>query len=844
MSSSYLHYNTIEKLGEGGMGIVYLAKDTKLNRNVALKFLPRHISLDERERRRFYQEAQSAALLNHRNIAQVYAIEEVENELFIAMEYVKGKELRTLIEEGTLTPEEKISIAAQIIEGLKAAHEKDVIHRDIKSRNIMVDQGGQVKIMDFGLARWQGSDHITKAGTTLGTTAYMAPEQFLGGEMDKRSDIWSCGVVLYELFSGRLPFEGLYEPAIIYSITEEEPPALSEIGEGIPKEVERGIARCLSKDPDQRYQDLEEAAIELKGRSSSKIDSFNNRNFLKKLVQPGSITKYIGGIVLTLLICAVFVFSFGSEWFGNGLPGKKYLAVLPVENIGGSSELQAICDGLGETFSYKLSEIEKYENAYWVAPASEMRKEQINSVSRAHKLFGVNLAILSSMQQMGDSTRLSIELVDAKNVRRLGSSRIVVPSGDLASLEQKGIKAVLAMLQIGLEGKPTINESPTDPEAYTYYLKGLANLQHYASEDSLNRAIHFFEESVGLDSTFALGYAGLGKSYWKKYDVTDKVSFVPKAEAALQKALALNSNLAPVQLLLGMLKAGTGAYEEALYHYHRALEIDPKYSAAYNGLAGVYDEQGDMERAEQIYLRAIELKPAYWEGYRNLASHYFNKGDYSSAITYFRNVVELTPENSTAYSNLGAAYHYQGNIQEARASYIHSLALEKNPVAASNLGSIYYWEGKYKEAAAMYKIATEANENRYAFWGNLAAAYDQGGEPEKARNSYLTALDKAFIQLRVNPNDSRILADIGGYYSDVADSSNAVKYIEKALKINPNSKVVREGAVTVYEQLGMREKALQWIDESMISTIEIEPDFELLIKDPRYIALKASFNQP
>ena len=255
MSQVFLHYEILQKLGEGGMGIVYLAQDTRLNRKVALKFLPRRISSNELERKRFEIEAQAAAGLNHPNIAQVYAIEELDDELFISLEYVDGRELKDCIEDGELTPEEKSKISVQIAGALKAAHDKGIIHRDIKSRNIMLDAGGNIKVMDFGLARLDGSDGITKTGTTLGTTAYMAPEQLRGEKADTRSDIWSYGVVLYELFTGHMPFSGLHEPAVMYSITEEEPTEIDS-SVAIPKEINNVIDRCLIKDIEQRSQSM------------------------------------------------------------------------------------------------------------------------------------------------------------------------------------------------------------------------------------------------------------------------------------------------------------------------------------------------------------------------------------------------------------------------------------------------------------------------------------------------------------------------------------------------------------------------------------------------------------
>lgn len=841
MRSSFLHYEVIEKLGEGGMGIVYLANDTKLKRKVALKFLPPHISADPTERQRFRLEAQAVASLNHPNIAQVYAIEELDDAHFIVMEYVKGKELKDVIEEKKLTTEQKWLLAEQIASGIKAAHDSGIIHRDIKSRNIMVDESGIARIMDFGLARVQGTDHITKTGTTLGTTAYMAPEQLSGEEFDERSDIWAYGVVLFELFTSELPFQGMYEPAVMYAITQEEPLSASELDSKVPERIEHIIEGCLQKSKEKRYQEFNEVINDL---TESNTTSVKRRVDKRKRHPAVSSYALIGVPAVVVLIVLILMLQMNLAWFGDDIPDRKYLAVLPVENLSGNPDLQAISAGLAETFSYKLSELEKFEDSYWVAPAGEMRKENVNSVSQANKLFGVNLAVLSSIQTVQDSTRLILELVDADNIRRLGTEQVVVASNDLALLERSGVKAMLKMLNIEIDSRinKTLQQGkPSKPEAYEYYLKGLAGLQNYTSTDSLDMAIRYFSQAVEIDSEFALAHIGLGESYWRKYELTRQADFVEQAEAALSSAMSINEDLAPVQALMGMLKAGTGENDAAVLHYTKALDADPKYSAAYRGLAGVYDEQGDADKAVDTYLQAISLKPNYWEGYKDLGTHYLRKGNIDAAIVQFDKVVQLLPKNSTAYSNLGVAYYYNGDTEKARQMFEKSLALEKNPVTANNLAGIYYWEGKYGESAAMYEIALESYSNRYEIWGNLAAAYDLNGQKEKARTTYLTAIEKAQVQLEVNPNDPEVLADLGAYYSDVGDTSNAVAYIQRATTLSDDNILVRQRAVATYEKLGMRQDALKWIEPSMISDIESQPEFSALILDPDYLELKKKF---
>lgn len=829
------------------MGLVYLAKDNKLNRNVALKFLPSHIANDENERKRFRQEAQSAAFLNHPNIAQVYAIEEADDELFIALEYVEGSELKDIIDEDRLTIDEKWELAIEIANGIKAAHDKEILHRDIKSRNIMINVSGNAKIMDFGLAKIAGSDRITQPGTTIGTTSYMAPEQLSGEELDSRSDIWSYGVVLYELFTGCLPFEAAYESAIMYAISEKDPVPISERQKEVPERIEYVIYRCLEKNLDTRYSSFSEIITDLTSEQTTSKTRPSGIN--PGTASPSkSYTKIILSTAVVLLLTFSLIYFGGNSsfnLFGSSVPDKKYLAVLPIENIGNDPNLDAISIGLAEAFSYRLSELEKYEDSYWVTPAGEIRKENIRSATQANKVFGVNLAISSSIQVLNDSTRLTLELVDADNVRRLETAQLMVPSDNWASLEKEGILAMLGMLDIQLnpEINRNLNEGDTsDSEAYELYLRGRAALQMLSSPDSLMQAVNYFERSITIDPEFTLGYSGLGESYWRLYEDTGEISYVGQAENALNQALELNSDLVQVQTLLGFLKSGTGNYEEAAVIFSNALENDPTYTAALRGLARAYDEQGLNEKAVSTYKKAIEIKPDYWQGHHDLAVHYLMKGNYESAIEEFDKVTKITPRNSAAFSNLGAAYLYNGQNNMARDMFIRSMSLEKNVGAANNLAYLYFTDGNYSQAAEMYELVLQEYPNQYQYWGNLAVAYEYSGEDAKSREAYLNAIDKALVQLEVNNRNAELLADLGAYHSDIQDTTQSIEYINRALGIDSESVMVRERAVATFESLGMREEALQWISPAILSNIEAQPELEDLKNDPRYKEKVESFN--
>ncbi|MCH7774406.1 MAG: protein kinase, partial [Bacteroidetes bacterium] len=509
--STISHYKILAKLGEGEMGIVYKAEDIKLERTVAIKFLPHNISANSEERERFKIEAKAAAALNHPNIATIYAIEEFDKEMFIVMEFIDGKELKEEIKAGPIQSKEAINIATQIAEGLIAAHKKEIIHRDIKSSNIMITKDGKVKIMDFGLAKIKGGTELTKIGSTVGTAAYMSPEQTKGEEVDHRTDIWSLGVVLYQMLSGSLPFQGDYEQAIIYSILNEEPTVLKSL----PKELENILNKVLQKNPQDRYQNISEILDDLKRmlevpqRTPSSTRSKSELKF-RKIVSSSKIKKtaLITGAVIVLLLLILFLTPAGrvAKKIVNidTIPSEQHLIILPLTNIGGEISQQAFCDGLVETMSSKLSQMEQYHGSLWVVPMSEVLRNKISSPGDAHKYFGVNLAVTGSLQLIDQLFRLTLNLVDARNLRQLNSALIDVKAAEVSNLQDLSVTKLLEMLSLELnpEAKEIIGAGDTDiPEAYEYYLKGRGNLVRFEISENLDAAIDWFTKAINEDSS-------------------------------------------------------------------------------------------------------------------------------------------------------------------------------------------------------------------------------------------------------------------------------------------------------------------------------------------------------
>ncbi len=851
-----LHYKILEELGRGGMGVVYKAEDTRLERVVAIKFLPREIKVNEEERERLKIEAKAAAALNHPNIATVYSCEEVDDEFFIVMEFIDGQELQEKIKSAPLALKEAIQISGQIAEGLQAAHDRGIVHRDIKSGNIMMTKKNQVKIMDFGLAKIAGTAQVTKKGTTIGTTSYMSPEQTTGEKVDQRSDIWSFGVLFYELLTGHFPFKGEYEQAIQYAIVNEDFTPLSSHLQNIPVWLDRIVSKCLEKDKTKRYQNVSELLVDIEeakenlGLSSSTSTTIKRRKSVRFPISTSSRRIMIG--LSGLIIVALFFLLAPNRWFSfETVPDQRSLLVLPFNNIGGEPSRQAFCDGLVETLTSKVTQLEKFHGSLWIVPASEVRRSKITSPSEASQTFGVNLCVTGSLQGIDNGYRLTLNLIDAKNLRQLNSSVIDIDLAELSGLQDNAVINMMEMLN--LELKPEMREvltagGTTVPGAYDFYIQGRGYLQRYESVENLNAAIHLFERAIEQDSSYSLAFAGLGEAYWQKYKSSKELLWVEKAVKQCEQAASLNSQLAPVQITLGIIHAGTGKYDDAIEDFKNALDIDPKNAAAYRGLGKAYESKEMYKEAELTYKKAIEIKPSYWAGYNVLGAFYSKHSRYEDAIPQFLQVVSLTPDNYRGYNHLGGMYYFLERWKDAREMFERSFTIKKTSYSvASNIGTLYYIEGRYADAVHAYETALELNDHNYVVWGNLASAcYWAPGMRDKAQDTYKRAIRMALEQLKVNPNDPDVVSNLAEYYAMTGEVTKALSHINQALEMAPKDVEVMYRAGAAYEQLGERDKALHWIGRALEngysrSEIENQPELRELVADAKYQQLVSKF---
>ena len=858
IGQTILQYKILEKLGEGGMGVVYKAHDSRLDRDVAMKFLSSELSNSPSEQERFVLEARAASSLNHPSISTVHDIGTHDSHLYFVMELVEGT---TLLEiAGTIDENSCLRIIRQVAEGLGAAHSKQIIHRDIKSSNIMFTPDGRVKIMDFGLAKVTGRSDLTTIGSTVGTMAYLSPEQARGEHVDQRADIYSLGVVLFELLTNEQPFTAQYNTAMLYQILNEEAPAPSSRKQNISSSVDAIVKRCLAKTADNRYESVGELCTDIDAILSGGIVSasreFNFKTFLWKSVSRQWMVPALSILFIGLLVIIFVPTDFRDRLalsFGfKAVPVEKHLAVLPITNIGNDVDLQVLCDGLTETMTSQLTQLEHFHGSLWVVPAKEVRHADIKSAEGARKSFGVTLVVDGSMQMIGDGYRLTINLIDPVLVRQISSASIDFPRDRLASLQNESVLKIIEMLHLELypEIKDVLQTGGTSvPAAFEFYLRGRGQLLRYENEENIDNAVISFRQAIRKDSMYALAHAALGEAFWRKYEASKDTRLVNDAVVECKKAQSLDANLSSVNITLGMVYTGTGKLDEGIRLFEAALQNNPSSAEVYRGLAKAYEAKGSFADAEKTYRRSIELRPDYWGGYNDLGVFYSKNNRYDDAITSFKKVISLTPDNYRGYNNLGGMHYFLEHWSDAREMFVHSYEISPTYRTASNLGTLNYVEGRFSEAARWYERAIKYNANDHVVTGNLASAYYwSNDEREKSVALFRQAIALARHQLAVNPNDAEIMVSLGGYYAMVGDLDSSRICNERSLQLNRNDAGILFHAGTTYERIGERERALELIGKALeagysVSEISNQPELRELYSDQRYKSLITRMQQ-
>jgi serine/threonine-protein kinase len=850
-------YEILSRLGSGGMGEVYRAYDAKLEREVALKVLPPDFADDPTLLTRFRREAHVLASFNHPNIVTIYDIGQDGRTVYIAMELVDGKPLDEVLAAGPMPLGDMLDVAAQIGAGLAVAHNLRIVHRDLKPQNVMIRKDRLVKILDFGLSKLTplslpDSDRmpaVTIPGIILGTIDYMSPEQASGLPADFRSDQFSFGSLIYEMATGQQPFRRRTGAETLAAIIEDEPTPVTSVNPKVPAALETIIRHCMAKEPEKRYASTEELTRELKELR----DSAASQEIKSHAVRASTPLRGIPLRVQAILAAAIVAIAIGvaaprfagkiRAWSHSVSPtAEKELVVLPFTNVGNDPGSQAFCDGLVEILSSKLSQLEQFQKALRVVPATDVLREGIVSVKEARQTFGVTLAITGSIQRADDRVRMTINLVDPQTLRQLKSKTIDTEVHDISALQDGVVLEAADLLDVRLtsEAKQVLaGGGTTVPDAYDLYAQGRGYLQRYDVPQNVDNAISLFKLALERDNRYALAKAGLGDAYWQKYEHTKDSQWAEQAKKSSAAAIGLNDKLAQVYVTLGMIHTGTGNYDQAIGNLQRALALDPYNADAYRELAKAYEKRGRLQDAESTYRSAIAARPNYWGAHNELGGFYYRQGRYDEAEKEFRRVVELTPDNARGYKNLGVIAYSQKRYEEAARMYEKSVAIKPSDGTYTNLGALYYSLGRYSDAAFNFQKAVEMNDHNSMHWHNLASAYKASNEPEKARAAYDRTAKLAVEQLRVNPRDPDVLIRLADAYSMLRQPQRARDELQRALTLAPEAVDDMFQAGVIYEQLRDRRRALEWIGKAIKGgysrdLVEKSPDLAQLRLDSKF----------
>jgi serine/threonine protein kinase/Tfp pilus assembly protein PilF len=868
IGKTILHYKILEQVGQGGMGVVYKAEDTKLERMVAIKFLPPHIAANKEERQRFKIEAKAAAALSHPSIAHIYAIEESDNQMFIVMEYIEGKELKDIIKSEIPNPKSAIDYAIQIAEGLKTAHNKGIVHRDIKSANIMLTDEGQIKIMDFGLAKVRGGVQVTKVGTTLGTAAYMSPEQTRGEEVDQRSDIWSLGVVLFEMLTGKLPFAGEYEQAVTYSILNEIPDLSI-----IPTEMQSILQKALAKEANKRYQKTEELLADLKNLKGETSSQSTSSRIVTPAEQKKSISKRnlilaAAGVGFVLII--LFYFTFLNRAITEEASSqRKMLVILPFQNLG-PAEQEYFADGITGEITSRLSGI---SGLGVIARSSAMQyKNTTKSLHEISEELSVAYVLEGTIQweENADGSRrvrVNPELIKIADETQVWSQPYEEDFSSVFKLQSDIATKVADALDITLlqtEKKSLGEELTKNSEAYDYYLRGLDYLSDTYDQNKYSIAEQLFQKAVELDPNFAAAFAALANynldMYWFHFDHTEER--VKQAKEFVDKAMRLDPNLSVVHEAMGWYHYhGKLNYEPALKEFKDAIKIQPNSAQAYVGIASVLRRQGKMEQAAEYFIKASEIDPRNPTIPQNIAETYVLLRKYDQADVFTDRSIALAPDNYSVYQTKIDLYVLKnGNIIKARQTIEEAFEKKmelQSPLFNHRLSKVEILEGEYTKALQDISGAGSFDDQFQFVPEELATAqiYRLLNNHEMEQKYYNAARKILEGKIKIQPEDSRFHTSLGIAYAGLGQKEDAVREGKKGVELLPMSKEAWRGSFRVrdmaeiYTMVGEQDAAINLLEkllsnpsEVSVALLKIDPTWDPLRDNPKFQQLLQKYS--
>jgi serine/threonine protein kinase/Tfp pilus assembly protein PilF len=763
-------YDVIEEVGRGGMGKVYRAIDKNVEEEVALKILNPEVAADEKMIDRFRNELKLARKITHRNVCQMYDLNDEKGTQFIIMEYVPGEDLRSLIKRiGRFTIGKSILIAKQVCEGLSEAHRLGVVHRDLKPQNIMIDKEGNVRIMDFGIARVMKTRGVTEEDLILGTPEYMSPEQVEGKDIDSRSDIYSLGVILYEMVTGKPPFQGDTPFSIALKHKSEKPPDPRQINNQVSDQLSRVILKCLEKDKGKRYQSADDLSSELSKieRDIPTTDKFVPRWKLttrkwgriarKKALLYGSI------ILLAALLIAggIYIFTGGRDVSINSI------AVLPLKNLSGAPEQEYIADGMTEALISNLTQIRALERVISSRSVRQYKDAQKTLPEIAGEL-NVDAVVDGSILISGERVRITVQLIEARTDRNLWSKSYEQDVSDILALQSDVSRSIANEIKVALtpEEKALIARSrPSNPEAYKLYLQG-RHFWNTRTKESLYKAIVSFQKAIELDPDYAMAYVGLADAFnmLGSYDLLLPRDAYQKAKAAALKALEKDEQLAEAYTSLAWVKYRLDLdWFGAEADFNWAIGLNPGYATAHQWYGALLRDMSRFDEALTELNQALELDPFSLPIKTSIGFLFYQARQYDKAIEHCQKVLEIDPEFPWAYEVLGLSYIQKSSFEEAITEIQRAVNFSGRSIQyLADLAFAYSSGGEENKSREILEQLLELSTEKYVPHYHIGVIYSALGEKDKAFQSLEKAVEErssSVVTINTDPSLDNLRSD-------------------------------------------------------------------------------------
>ena len=835
-------YQILEKLGAGGMGEVYLARDTRLGRDVALK-RPSDVWLAQPDvRARLHSEASAAGLLTHPNIAAIHDVMDDGAGPFIVMEYVPGESLAQIVQRGPLPVERAVELGIQLADGLAAAHGRGIVHRDLKPGNVIVTAEGQAKILDFGLARTRESagtspnSILSAQGKFMGTPGYSSPEQLTGAGPDPGDDIYSLGVLIFELLTGRRPFPEGDAMALALATMTRTPPAAHEVNPAVPRALSAIATRAMARDRRDRYSSAAELRAEL--RRFAQLSASAMTGVLPDSLRPRRRTAALLAVLALVALSLAVGFQQWVARRGASADRAPVLAVLPFVSRSGLPEDESLATGMRDVLIANLGG-QPGLNVLSSSPDGGSGDER-RDLRKLAREVGATFLVGGSLLRSGSDLLVVVNLIRGDSDVVEWSASYSGSDRELFSLQERIAEglAQAGPLRAAVGEAPRPARSGTrDLEALGEFGQAVALLERPDVPGNLHRAEELFRAAISRDATFALAWARLGETYWALYENTRETSWPEKATSAIYEALRLDRDQPRVWISLAIVHHGTGRSDVAIGELHQALELQPNSDDARRALGQVLLDTGRTAEAEQEFRRAIELRPNYWRNHSVLGALYYGTGRNQEAIAAFTRVTELQPDNARGYHNIGTVYHTLGDTGRALEYYEKAIAVSSvspMPETFSNVGTIHYDEGRYAAAAESFRKAVDLSPNDGLLHGNLGDAYARLGRREEARRAYRDAARLEEQALRINPQDAAAMARLAVHQAKRGEHDEAQRHAARAVELRGGDGEVLYRSAMVHALGGRKEEALAQLERAL----DLGYSASLAARDPHLAAIQ------